>query len=140
MNRLEHKRLHDLVYIKYNQQLAQRYNIRDEIDPILLDEIDVCNEWLVGQVDDDNDNEEAGNELVIDNDPTLNWITVHEAFGLGEPITYTRRQATSKRKQPSSGGIVIRSSQTSKKGSGATSTSTRKGKKNIKIGVENELH
>jgi len=44
-NRLDHKRLHDLVYIKYNQQLAQRYNIRDEIDPILLNDIDECNEW-----------------------------------------------------------------------------------------------
>ena len=40
MNRLEHKKLYDLVYIKYNQQLAQRYSIRDEIDPIVLNEID----------------------------------------------------------------------------------------------------
>ncbi|XP_027922846.1 uncharacterized protein LOC114180752 [Vigna unguiculata] len=59
-NRLDHKRLHDLVYIKYNQQLARRYNIRDEINPILLNDIDECNEWLVGEVDDDNDNEEEG--------------------------------------------------------------------------------
>jgi len=93
-NRLDHKRLHDLVYIKYKQQLAQRYSIRDEIDPIVLNEIDECNEWLVGQVDDDNDNEEVGNELVFYDDPTLNWTTVYEASGLGEPITYTRRQAS----------------------------------------------
>jgi len=132
--------LHDLVYIKYNQQLAQRYNIRDEIDPIVLNEIDECNEWLVGQVDDDNGNEKVGNELVFDDDPTLNWATVYEASGLGEPITYTRRQAFSKRKQPSSGGIVIGSSQASKKGPSVTSTSTKKGKENIQIGVENELH
>ena len=65
-NRLEHKRLHDLVYIKYNQQVAQRYNIRDE-----------CNEWLVGEVDDDNDNEEGANDLVFHDDPTLNWATVY---------------------------------------------------------------
>jgi len=39
-DRLEHKRLHDLVYTKYNQQLAQRYNIRDEINPIVLNDID----------------------------------------------------------------------------------------------------
>ena len=74
---MDHKRLHDLVYIKYNQQLAQRYNIRDEIDPIVLNEIDECNEWLVGQVDDDNGNEKVGNELVFDDDPTLNLSLIH---------------------------------------------------------------
>jgi len=47
-----------LVYVKYNQQLTQRYNIRDEIDPIQLNDIDECNEWLVGQVDDDTEDEE----------------------------------------------------------------------------------
>ncbi|XP_028230525.1 uncharacterized protein LOC114410798 [Glycine soja] len=49
-NRLEHKRLHDLVFVKYNQQLKQRYNARDEIDPISLNDIDVCNEWLASGV------------------------------------------------------------------------------------------
>jgi len=78
-NRLYHKRLHDLVYIKYNQQLGQRYNIRDEIDPILLNDIDECNEWLMEEVDDDNDNENRGNELVFDDDPTLNWATIYES-------------------------------------------------------------
>jgi len=58
--RLDHKRLRDLVYIKYNQHFAQRYNIRDEIYCILLNGIDECNEWLVREVDDDNDNEEGG--------------------------------------------------------------------------------
>lgn len=127
-----------MVYIKYNQQLAHRYNIRDEIDPILLNDIDECNEWLVGEVDDDNDNEEGANDLVFDDDPSLNWATVYEASGIGEPVVYTRRQATNKRKQ-SSGGIVIGSSHASKKGPGATPipTQTRKGKE---IAVQNELH
>ena len=116
--------MHDLVYIKYNQQLAQRYNIRNEIDPIVLNEIDECNEWLVGQVDDDNDNEEAGNELVFDDGPTLNWATVYKGSSLRESITYTRRQATGKRKQLSSSGIITGSSHASKKASCATSTST----------------
>jgi len=89
----------------------------------------------VEQVDDDDDNEEGGNELVFDNDPTFNWATSYETS-----IIYTRRQATNKRKQPSSGGNVIRSSHASKKGSGKTSTPTRRGKKKIQIGVENELH
>uniref|UniRef100_A0A0R0H3S6 BED-type domain-containing protein n=1 Tax=Glycine max TaxID=3847 RepID=A0A0R0H3S6_SOYBN len=63
-NRLEHKRLHDLVFVKYNQQLKQRYNARDEIDPISLNDIDVCNEWLVGEMDQDDDND-AGNDLAM---------------------------------------------------------------------------
>ncbi|WVZ02777.1 hypothetical protein V8G54_023583 [Vigna mungo] len=86
----------------------------DEIGPIVLNDIDECNEWLIGQVDDDNDNdiEEAGNE----------------------------RQASKKRKQSSSGGIVIGSSYAFKKGPGATSASIgRKGKKTMQTGVENEL-
>jgi len=113
-----------MVYIKYNKQFAQRYIIRDEINHILLNDIDECNEWLVGKVDDDNDNEEGGNELVFHDDLTLNWATIYEVSGIGEPIVYTRRQATNKRKQPSSDDIVIGSSHASKKGLGATPTPT----------------
>ncbi|KAL5127931.1 hypothetical protein HKD37_14G040273 [Glycine soja] len=83
-NRLEHKRLHDLVFVKYNQQLKQRYNARDEIDPISLNDIDVCNEWLVGEMDEDDDND-AGNDLVFEDDDALNWTTVYQASGVGEP-------------------------------------------------------
>jgi len=83
---MDHKMLHDLVYIKYNQQLAQRYNIRDEINLIVLNDI---NEWLVGPVD----NEERANELLFCyDDPTLNWITIYEALGVEEPIIYTCNQ------------------------------------------------
>lgn len=47
-NKLEHKRLHTLVYVKYYQALLWRYNFSDEIDPISLGDIkDSCNEWLV---------------------------------------------------------------------------------------------
>ena len=73
-------------------------------------------------------------------DLTLNWTTIYEVSSLGEPITYTRRQANGKRKLPSSGDIVIRSFHASKKGPGATSTSTRIHKENIQISIENELH
>ncbi|KAH1137373.1 hypothetical protein GYH30_027388 [Glycine max] len=58
------QRLHDLVFVKYNQQLKQRYNERDEIDPISLNDIDVCNEWVVGEMDQDDDND-AGNDLAM---------------------------------------------------------------------------
>ncbi|XP_020236305.1 uncharacterized protein LOC109815899 [Cajanus cajan] len=42
-NRLENKKLHDLVYVKYIQALMRRYNLKDEIDPISLNDID---EWV----------------------------------------------------------------------------------------------
>jgi len=48
----------------------------------------------VGQVDDDNDNEEGGNELVFNDVPTL---TFYETLGVGEPIIYARRKATNKK-------------------------------------------
>ena len=58
-NSLEHKRLHKLVYAKYNQALVKKYNYRDEIDPISLNDIDECNEWLVGKMDGDDENEDV---------------------------------------------------------------------------------
>ncbi|WVZ25106.1 hypothetical protein V8G54_003650 [Vigna mungo] len=85
--------------------------------------ISLPQEWLVVEVDDDNDNEEGGNELA----------TVYEASSIGEPIVYTRRQATNKRKQPSSGGIVIGSSHASEKGPDATPTPKPTGKALILI-------
>ncbi|WOL01680.1 hypothetical protein Cni_G10397 [Canna indica] len=111
-NRLEHKRLHDLVFVKYNQALKQRYNVRDEIDPTSLNDIDECNEWLVGEMEDDN-TDDAGNELVFEDD-TLNWEIVYRASGAGELRTYTRQQAR-KRKEPSSGATST-TSKTSIKG------------------------
>ncbi|KAH1249951.1 hypothetical protein GmHk_05G013217 [Glycine max] len=81
-NRLEHKRLHDLVFVKYNQLLKQRYNVRDEIDPISLNDIDVCNEWLVGEMDQDDDND-VGNDLVFKDDDALNWATLRGLESVG---------------------------------------------------------
>ncbi|XP_059290682.1 uncharacterized protein LOC132044214 [Lycium ferocissimum] len=54
-NRLTLKRLHDLVFIKYNRTLRRRYNVGNVIDPIALDNIDDANEWLTGveNVEDD---------------------------------------------------------------------------------------
>ena len=97
-NRPEHKRLHNFVYVKYIQALVKRYNYKDENDPILLDDIDECHEWLVGQVDDDDD---VGNERVFEdeNDDGLPWDVVFEASGIRQPMTYTR-QRTQKRKKP----------------------------------------
>ncbi|KAJ1410141.1 Ribonuclease H-like superfamily [Sesbania bispinosa] len=122
-NKLDHKKLHDLVYVKYNQLLKQRYNLRDEIDPISLNDIDECNEWLVGEMD--GNDEDVGNELVFDDDETLNWATIYEASGVGEPRTYTR-QWSRKRKEPASAATIAK---TSKKGAGASS----KGKSQVVV-------
>ena len=57
----------------YNQQLAQRYKIRDEIDSIILNDIDEYNEWLVGQVDDDNEEGE------------MSWFLMMILLWIGQP-------------------------------------------------------
>ncbi|KAL6513362.1 hypothetical protein OROGR_020848 [Orobanche gracilis] len=76
-NRLEQQKLNDLVYIKYNRALRRRYDCRDTIDPIILDETSVVdpNEWLVGIFD-----EEEGDALVHDGDD-LTWGDVVRATG-----------------------------------------------------------
>lgn len=107
-----------MVFVKYNQQLKQRYNARDEIDPISLNDIDVCNEWLVGEMDQDDDND-AGNDLVFEDDDALNWATVYQASGVGECRMYTRRK-----KQKTS----VAAAQTSKKQAMVVGSSSRKQK------------
>ncbi|GKV37081.1 hypothetical protein SLEP1_g45149 [Rubroshorea leprosula] len=81
--------MHDLVFVKYNQALKARYNMRDEIDPIVLNEIDFDNEWLVGE---SGEVEDAHNDLVFEND-NLTWGDVERASGAREIRTYTRGQA-----------------------------------------------
>ncbi|KAK4271022.1 hypothetical protein QN277_019778 [Acacia crassicarpa] len=94
-SRLEHQRLQDLVFIKYNQGLKERFESRDLIDPIVLNDIDESNEWLVGEVD-----EGAENEFVFDDD-NLTWGEVANVTGANEPITFTR-QHTRFRKEAAS--------------------------------------
>ncbi|MQL78400.1 hypothetical protein Taro_010834, partial [Colocasia esculenta] len=47
-NRLEQKKLNDLVFVQYNQRLQDRYLQfqKADLDPIMLDDIDDCNEWI----------------------------------------------------------------------------------------------
>ncbi|XP_058227209.1 uncharacterized protein LOC131335737 [Rhododendron vialii] len=47
-NRLEHKRLNDLVYVRYNLKLRERIirRMRDALDPISLENIDVLDDWV----------------------------------------------------------------------------------------------
>ncbi|KAJ1395980.1 Zinc finger, BED-type [Sesbania bispinosa] len=73
----------------------------------------------------DGNDEDVGNELVFDDDETLNCATVYEASGVGEPRTYTR-QRSRKRKEPASVATIAK---TSKKGVGASS----KGKSQVVV-------
>nr|XP_019067316.1 uncharacterized protein LOC109119299 [Solanum lycopersicum] len=82
-NRLTLSRLNDLVYIKYNRTLKRRYDARDLIDPIRLDNIDDSNEWLVGCPEDQED------ELVYEDDD-LTWGSVATAIGADESIYHLR--------------------------------------------------
>ncbi|XP_015162172.1 uncharacterized protein [Solanum tuberosum] len=82
-NRLALSRLNDLVYIKYNRTLKRRYDARDLIDPIRLDNIDDSNEWLVGCPEDQED------ELVYEDDD-LTWGSVAMAIGADESIYHLR--------------------------------------------------
>ncbi|KAL6578629.1 hypothetical protein OROMI_008845 [Orobanche minor] len=51
-NRLEHKRLNALVYVKYNLRLRERsIKRRNKIDPIVVDEIDSDDEWITEKED-----------------------------------------------------------------------------------------
>nr|XP_027193546.1 uncharacterized protein LOC101501031 [Cicer arietinum] len=92
-SRLEHKRLEDLVFVKYNQALKERYDCRDVIDPIVLnDDNDYINEFEVGDLGDDG---EPVEELVYAGD-NLTWTDVANASGANEPVVYTRRAVKEK--------------------------------------------
>ena len=59
--------------------------MRDTLNPILLDDIDDCNEWLTGRFDDFN----MDDDLVFDDEP-LTWDQVATAAGVYEPTHHTR--------------------------------------------------
>ena len=91
-SRLEHQRLQDLVFIKYNQALKDRFDSKDVIDPIVLKNVDDdSNEWFLGQMGGNED--DAEDELVFEDDNTMTWGLVEEVTGVGEPSHNTRRQA-----------------------------------------------
>jgi len=86
------------VFIKYNQNLKNRFKRKDLIDPISLDDIDASNEWMTGHmVEGDNSDVEVKDELVFEGD-TLTWGDVTRASGAGERLHMTRQHATAKSK------------------------------------------
>jgi len=69
------------------------------IDPIVLDDIDDCNEWLIGEMGENRGL--AADELVFDDD-NLTWGVVAEATGADEPAAYTRQQTRLKKRAAAS--------------------------------------
>ncbi|KAL4291295.1 hypothetical protein GQ457_14G000080 [Hibiscus cannabinus] len=78
-NRLTQSRLNDLVYVKYNRALVQRFNLCDKIDPIALKDIHDSNEWLTGKT-----LGHAQDEYVFEEDEGLTWGHVATATGVHE--------------------------------------------------------
>ncbi|KAL9808843.1 putative HAT dimerization domain, ribonuclease H-like superfamily [Arabidopsis thaliana] len=94
-NRLTQCRLNDMIFVKYNRALQRRYKRNDTFDPILLNEIDQCNEWLTGRME-ENSSDTENDELVFENDD-LTWAEVGEAAGANDPYYATRSAAASSR-------------------------------------------
>lgn len=87
--------LQDLVFIKCNQNLKERFDNDNLIDPVVMDDdIDTNNLWLLGgegEAQPDND------DMVFDGDD-LSWLDVEIASGVAEPTINNRRQATLQKK------------------------------------------
>ncbi|KAL6578942.1 hypothetical protein OROMI_009158 [Orobanche minor] len=92
-NRLAQQKLNDLVFVKYNRALRRRYELRNVIDPILLNEIDDSKEWLIGKVDGESDEED--DDFVFSKEDGLTYRDVAKASGAGEP-RYNSRSNTSR--------------------------------------------
>ncbi|VFQ62748.1 unnamed protein product [Cuscuta campestris] len=98
-NRLEHKRLNDLVFIKYNRRIATRFQKRQEqgtdFNPLIYEDFQWDNEWVSHEV------VHPGQDLL--------WTTVDEAMGAStnlEGRNAPRRGCTSEANQGSSSSVA----------------------------------
>ncbi|XP_058003663.1 uncharacterized protein LOC110645316 [Hevea brasiliensis] len=64
------------IFEHYNRALRRRYDARHRIDPISLKDIDDSNEWLMGHME-----EELENDELVFEDDNLTWNVVAEAIG-----------------------------------------------------------
>lgn len=112
---MSQSRLNDLVFVKYNRALKRRFKLRDTIDPIALNDIDESNEWLVGRIDGDSDED---SELVFDDDDALTWGMASRAAGVGESAYNSRSVASG-----SSSGVSSRVPVRERRSVGGTSSS-----------------
>ena len=80
-NRLEHKRLNVLAYVRYNTRLRERrLQMRQNVDPILVEEIDSDDEWIVEKED-----------LLLPHDAI--WLEDDELFNVdGVRIVLSKRE------------------------------------------------
>ena len=79
-----------MVFFKYNRALQRRMKRNDAKDPILLEELDDSNEWLMGKMDGNSSSDE--DDAFVHDDEDLTWSVVSEAVGVEEP-NYTTRGA-----------------------------------------------
>ena len=72
--------------------MKRRYNEHDTIDPISLKDIDDCNEWMIGRIEDEDSHGGAQDDFVFDDD-NLTWGDVARATGVEEARFDTRARA-----------------------------------------------
>ncbi|CAM8981053.1 unnamed protein product [Rhodiola kirilowii] len=87
-NRLAQSRLNDMVFVKYNRALKRRYSSKDTTSPILLNDIDESNEWLLGRMEGASPNDDVGN--LVFSDDNLTWNVVARTSGANDPSYATR--------------------------------------------------
>ena len=76
-------------FVKANRALRHRHEESPSMDLILLKDIDESNEWLLGRMDGDSDD-----DTLVFEDDNLTWATVARASGADEPNYYTRRRTS----------------------------------------------
>ncbi|XP_057991918.1 uncharacterized protein LOC131173766 [Hevea brasiliensis] len=92
-NRLFQERLDNLVYVKYNRALLRRHTFGDITTPIDLANIDESNEWLLGELE-KGDGDDDDDSLIFMND-VLTWGDVGRAAGVSESRYESRSAARS---------------------------------------------
>ena len=97
-----------MVFVKYNRALQRRMKRSDSTDPILLEEIDESNEWLMGRMEGNSDSDDLDDNVFEDED--LTWSAVSEATGAEEP-NYTTRGSKSSAAADKGKGVASSSTQ-----------------------------
>ncbi|KAK4422827.1 hypothetical protein Salat_1865200 [Sesamum alatum] len=122
---------------KSSEALRRRYDARDTIDPIALNEIDECNEWMLGSTLNSDDDEE--NARVFEDDD-LTWGDAARAAGVDEDA-YAFRPRSSKNitsKASSSKGSSLKAFKATKKASTSSWTSSKSTKNPLRLVDEEE--
>ena len=104
-----------MVFVKYNRALQLRMKRNYAKDPILLEQIDNSNEWLMGKMGGNSSNDE--DDAFVHDDEDLTWSVVSEAVGAEEPDYTTRGAKTPTSAKNNKGkGITMSSTQSKRYG------------------------